>query len=385
MALNTFHRRGCPVTRPIATILALCCIALGIVISPLAAGTSHAVGSDDFQDTIINSKLSGRTVDVENGSYDDGAKLVTNSATYGHSETQHWKLNVDSSDSSFTIENNATGKCIDKPDNSVHRLTQYTCGQSSQKWYLELVDGTHQVFYVRNKDSGKCMNLLNGSNYDGAWVGEWDCLGARESQFELVAPPGYSTENNFKKLAVQHAVAADCQDPSNGKCSWTPLSNETAVVGPEQCVSTVWDNTGGTDVLKTSYARQVITGSSTALGFSIMLGASFKWGASFFGLVEGEATVTTSMTTTYTKTDTTQEAITNTTNLEVPKGKYGWVTVGQLGKKVTGKWTFAKGTDTEWTYTASVDIPAVDGTDGMQSVTKVNYSETPPTGCPSAK
>ncbi|MFE6742905.1 RICIN domain-containing protein [Streptomyces tubercidicus] len=384
MILNILHRRTCPVMRPIATILALCCIALGIVMSPLAAGTSHAVGSGDFPDVLFNA-TNARTLDVENGSYDDGAKLVTNSAANGLSETQHWKFNVDSSDSSFTIENNATGKCIDKPDNAVHQLTQYTCNsQGSQKWYLELVDGTYDVFYVRNKDSGKCMNLLNGSDYDGAWVGEWDCDGTSNSQFALGTPAGTSTENNFQKLAVQHAVAADCQDPSNGKCTWTPLSNETAVVGPEQCVSTVWDNTGHTDVLKTSYARQVTTGSSTALGFSFMLGASFKWGASLFGLVTGEATVTTSMTTTYTHTDTTQEATTNQTNLEVPPGQYGWVTVGQLGKKVTGQWTFDKGTPTEWTYTATVDIPAVDGTDGMQSVTKANYSDTPPTDCPSA-
>ncbi|WP_432141501.1 RICIN domain-containing protein [Streptomyces sp. bgisy084] len=390
MTLNTFHRRGCPVTRPIATILALCCIALGVVMSPLATGTSYAVGSDDFQDLLLPSTVTGRLVDVENGSYDDGATIVTNSGANGDSPSRHWKFNVDSSDSTFTIENNSTGKCVDKPDNKEHRLTQYTCtSNSSQKWYLELVDGTYNNFYIRNKESGKCMNLLNGSNYDGAWVGEWDCDGSSNAQFSPAPPDGIlensaNPGNNFQRLAVQHAAATDCQDPTNGKCSWTALSSETAVVGAEQCVSTVWDNTAGTDDLTTSYSRQVTTGYSNAAGFSFMLGASVKWGTSLFGLVQGEVTLSASLTTTYTHTDTTQEATTNATTLSVPPGQYGWVTVGQLGKKVTGEWTFDKGTPTEWKYTATVEIPAVDGTDGMQSVTKPNYSDTAPTDCPSA-
>ncbi len=46
-----------------------------------------------------------------------------------------------------------------------------------QVWYLAPTDNADR-FSLRSTWDGKCADILNGSDYDGAWVGAWNCGGA---------------------------------------------------------------------------------------------------------------------------------------------------------------------------------------------------------------
>ncbi len=46
-----------------------------------------------------------------------------------------------------------------------------------QVWYLAPTDNADR-FSLRSTWDGKCADILNGSDYDGAWVGAWNCSGA---------------------------------------------------------------------------------------------------------------------------------------------------------------------------------------------------------------
>ncbi|MFI1255415.1 RICIN domain-containing protein [Streptomyces netropsis] len=141
----------------IAALLATCCVALGITLSPATAAKAHTAENcaSPLQCVTFTSLSNGRTLDVQNGSTGDGALIVTNSAPGYH---QSWRLSVDSSDSSFNMVNNATGKCIDL---SWPALRQQTCkGQQSQKWYFQPVAGADKAFMIRNQSDNSCIDLL---------------------------------------------------------------------------------------------------------------------------------------------------------------------------------------------------------------------------------
>lgn len=62
----------------------------------------------------------------------------------------------------------AVSPCNDVPGHEV---------DPRQVWYLAPSDNADR-FSLRSTWDGKCADILNNSNFDGAWVGAWNCSGA---------------------------------------------------------------------------------------------------------------------------------------------------------------------------------------------------------------
>ncbi|MBL1087271.1 RICIN domain-containing protein [Streptomyces actinomycinicus] len=73
-----------------------------------------------------------------------------------------------------------SGKCLEVADwsqNNGAAVRQWTCGnfQANQVWYEEVnIDGTIQIV---NQNSGKCLEIADWSQADGAIARQWTCTG----------------------------------------------------------------------------------------------------------------------------------------------------------------------------------------------------------------
>ncbi|MFI1968405.1 hypothetical protein BLA24_13760 [Streptomyces cinnamoneus] len=355
MTPDTAHppRRPVSFLRVIAAALATCCVALGLMASPATTATAHAAGKCDtpLQCVDFTSVHNGRKLDVQNGSLGDGAIIVTNSAPGHH---QSWQLNVDATDSSFTIVNNTTGKCVDL---SWPALRQQTCrGQKTQKWYFQPVTGASDAFMIRNESDNSCLDLVAGAQYDDAWTGKSACHGGTNQR--------WTTTAEARALAVDHA-AYRCQR-NTSTCSWAVRNIAGAAPLPKVCASSVWyNNTGGP--ISQTFSVNKTTGWSNSIGNHLT--AQFGTG----GMEPLMAMVNSSLD--FTNTWTGSSSVDNAVTVPVPAGQYGWVTLSVLAKKVTGTWTF----DTQgfpWKADDTITVPLKDDPSGGATLYIANTSPT---------
>lgn len=86
-------------------------------------------------------------------------------------------------------------RCVDNPGPSTGNvwLDQYTCvAQSNELWYFDFVafDGEDYWYEVRNAYSGKCMNVEQASQANGAHVIQYSCAGSYWNNQWAIAPVG---------------------------------------------------------------------------------------------------------------------------------------------------------------------------------------------------
>ncbi|GAB2748406.1 RICIN domain-containing protein [Kitasatospora kifunensis] len=348
-----------PYLRVLAAILVTCCIALGITASPFSTAAAHADGTcaTQLQCLTLKSLSNGRALDVQNGNMGDGAYIVTNSAPGYH---EAWHLNVDPSDSSFAIVNNDTGKCIDLAI-LVPALRQQPCqGQASQKWFFQPVAGSADAFMIRHQGDSTCLDLMLGANYDDAWTDQYGCNGTANQQWSTGAPLA------ARNLAIDHA-AKQCQKDTS-TCSWAEKSETPAAPLPKICVSSVWFNNTSSDVQQ-SFSVTNMSGWSNTIGvdMSTQITAGTPGGG---GLV---AVVGSTLTTSHIWEGST--SVNNSVTVAVPPQQYGWVTLSELAKKVTGSWTFdAHGIP--WTADDTLTVPLKDDPSGGATLYVANTSPT---------
>ncbi|MEU7133450.1 RICIN domain-containing protein [Streptomyces sp. NPDC046261] len=349
-------RRSLPWVRAVAAFLVTCCVALGITASPATTATAHAAENCGSPLNCVNFKSlsNGRMLDVQNGSGGDGAIIVTNSAPGYH---QSWRLNIDTSDSSFNIVNNTTGKCVDL---SWPALRQQTCkGQKTQKWYFQPVAGAAQdVFMIRNESDNSCLDLIAGAQYDDAWTGKSNCHAGANQQWTAAA--------GARELAVDHG-AKQCQK-NTSTCTWSTKNEAAAAPLPKVCASSVWfNNTGGP-------ISQVFAVNKTT-GWQSSITTQMKTGLQSGGLSELALKVSTEISTGLQQIWSGSESVNNQVTVPVPAAHYGWVTLSVLAKKVTGTWTFdARGLP--WTAEDTVTVPLKDDPTGGATLYIANTSPT---------
>ncbi|RGD56622.1 hypothetical protein DR950_01370 [Kitasatospora xanthocidica] len=352
--------RTAPWLRLLAALLVTCCAALGLAAAPAraaapAASAALAACASPQQCLTIKSLSNGRQLDVQNGNMGDGAYIVTNSAPGYH---QSWRLNVDPSDYTFTIVNNDTGKCIDLAF-LTPALRQQTCaGQASQRWFLQPAPGGGDAFMIRHAGDNTCLDLLLGGNYDDAWTDQYACNGTANQQWAT----GFAQA--ARNLAVDHA-AKQCQKNISA-CSWATKSEAPAAPLPRVCASAIWFNNTSSTVQQ-SFAVTDTSGWSNTIGTELgsdigggaegVFKASVKTGISFQNVWSGSRSVNNSVTVT------------------VPQQQYGWVTLAELARKVTGTWTFdAQGFP--WTADDTITIPVTSDPNGGATLYIANTSAT---------
>ncbi|MFF7631558.1 RICIN domain-containing protein [Kitasatospora sp. NPDC008050] len=349
-----------PYLRAIAAILITCCIALGITASPFSTAKAHADSgcAAQLQCLSFKSLSNGRQLDVQNGNMDDGAYIVTNSAPGYH---ESWHLNVNPSDSSFSIVNNDTGKCIDLAV-LVPALRQQSCGgQASQNWYFQPVAGATDAFMIRHQGDNTCLDLLLGAQYDDAWTDQYACNGTANQEWSTGAPEA------ALNLAVDHGAKQCQQDPSS--CSWAEKSEAAAAPLPKQCVSSVWFNNTSSTVAQVFGVQQMSGWSNTIgvdMGTQLTAGTPAKVGV-LQGMIKEDLTAS--------HIWNGSTTVNNSVTVTVPQQQYGWVTLSELAKKVTGTWTFdARGIP--WTADDTITVPLADDPSGGATIYVANTSPT---------
>ncbi|OKK22090.1 hypothetical protein AMK16_02420 [Streptomyces sp. CB00455] len=343
--------------RLFAAALATCCVALGLMASPLAASPARAAETcgSPLACVTFTSAGNGRLIDVQNGSRDDGAYIVTNAAPGHH---QSWNLNVDPAEAAFTIVNTTTGKCIDL---SWPALRQQTCrGQKSQKWYLQPVagsGGSGAAFMIRNESDNSCLDLLSNAQYDDAWTGQSRCHAGVNQRWTTNSPAAWN-------LAVDHGAKACQKDP--GACSWTVKSEAPAAPLPRVCASAVWYNNSSSPASQ-SFTVNRTTGWQSSIG--TQLSADISAGAA--PALQTRVSSTLSFTNVWEGSTSVGDGI----QVPVPAAQYGWVTLSVLAKKVTGNWTFdARGFP--WKADDTITVPVKDSPAGGATVYIANTSPT---------
>ncbi|GAA1970408.1 RICIN domain-containing protein [Kitasatospora viridis] len=346
--------------RFLAVLFAVFGLALGLLSSPLATAPAHAANpaattscTDPTTCIQFQSLSNGRYLDAQNGNTTDGVYIVTNSAPGYH---ENWHLAVDQSDSSFNIVNNDTGKCIDI---GWLPTQQNTCaGQASQKWYFQPAANGGTGYMIRHEGDNNCLDLLQGAQYDDAWTDAYSCNGTINQLW--TAPP------QAHDLAVAHAAAA-CQK-NTASCTWSETSEAPAAPLPKICVSSVWFN-------NTSGPINQTFGVSQMTGWSDTLSSTVSEQLDIGTLLGLTAKISTTLSVTATSVWNGSSTVNNQVSVPVPSQQYGWVTLSELAKKVTGTWTFdAQGFP--WTAADTVSVPLASDPSGGATVYVANTSPT---------
>ncbi|NYI04644.1 RICIN domain-containing protein [Allostreptomyces psammosilenae] len=358
--------------RPRAALAPLIALAAALAIAVVpatqagAAGTGGPAGTDgaaataqvaDLNGLTLTSVNNGRNLDVQNGNTGDGVFLVTNSAPGHH---QEWSP-VLRTDGSFTLVNDATGKCAA----AGLPLRQQTCsGAAGQRWYFQPVSGAVDTYMVRNAGDHRCLDVVLAAQYDDAWTQTYGCNGSRAQQWRV---PAWASAAAFD-AAVQYAANRCQQDAST--CSWRKGVQEPAAPLPTECVSPVWYN-------GTAAAVPWTFSLNTSSGWSSTLGVQFtsELGAGSPSPVQARVSLTISGSVTY----DLREELGNSLTISIPPGQYGWVELSALATRVTGEWTF-DAAGYPWTAQDTVTVPLRNDDQGGASV-YLARAEAQFTGC----
>ncbi|MDH6131537.1 hypothetical protein P3T37_000906 [Kitasatospora sp. MAA4] len=361
--------RAAPSARLIVTVLAACLIALGITVSPLTTTSAQAAGP--LQNLFFQADTN-RNLDLGGGSSNDGTAVETYAAQTGHA--QSWRLNVNPADSTFTIVNNSTGKCIDKGSSPNWYLTEWSCrGQSSQRWYVQPVQGDWKDFMFRQVDTGQCMDLFNGNDWDTAWVGQYSCNGTPNQDWSPVIPGGQITWVDttayaaLRNLAVDYAANKCQQDTST--CYWVESSESPAAPLPSKCVSAVWYNSQP-NPFPYAFSVQDMTGWSNTAGTE--LSTSLETGK----VAELVAKVSVTLKASYSHTWSGSSTVSNSVTIPAQPGMYNYVALSLLATKVTGTWTFDVG-GYSWTADDTITVPLANNPSGGPGTTVYQPVSTP--------
>ncbi|MEU8926131.1 RICIN domain-containing protein [Kitasatospora sp. NPDC048545] len=306
-----------------------------------------------------------------------GATSVTNGVT---TSRQRWSMIRDKS-GFFQLKNRATNQCLDfAPDSELpivdwDRTVQAACdtGSTQQRWYIQPSVITTGAYLIRNVGNGRCVTefpSLGGTGIDrGELPSQTDqcsiASGAAD-QWRL-STSGTGTALGMGWLATRYALALCAQD---NNCGFTVTGDESAFVDQHYCVN-------GTLAYNATKAEQEVELSvADSTGWENTVGGSLTVGGEL-------GPVSTAIEAHY---DHAWNGSTTTTvngHIKIPPGEYGWLGKGFAVKKVTGTWTFNQTeSNFTWTEPGQSTVPAVDGTDGINSPAVVlNSSNVPPNNC----
>ncbi|SFE05606.1 alpha-L-fucosidase [Actinacidiphila alni] len=165
-----------------------------VTVTGLPAGTWASIRSLEIYDRPFTADLgtyqlinrnSGKTLDVNGASLDDGAVVIQWPATGG--TNQHWLLQANS-DGSYRLLNSRSGKVLDSPGSSTQgaALDQWTdTASTNQSWKL-VPSATSGYYHLVNVRTGWCADVANASTADGAAVIQWAVTGGANQDWRLV-------------------------------------------------------------------------------------------------------------------------------------------------------------------------------------------------------
>ncbi|MEV6243610.1 RICIN domain-containing protein [Lentzea sp. NPDC051838] len=136
-----------------------------------------------------------RCVDVFGNSQNNGAPVILWDCRTA-AQNQHWSAIGVAGNSEYgtvIFANRSSGKCLDLNGGSVDNgatVIQWNCHNgSNQRWDIVLPTGVDPGTYdgpimFRNLATGKCLDLNGGSSANGTAFIQWDCKGSDNQLFQ---------------------------------------------------------------------------------------------------------------------------------------------------------------------------------------------------------
>ncbi|MEU8543487.1 RICIN domain-containing protein [Streptomyces sp. NPDC048717] len=367
-----------------AAAMGLAVAALGLVVSPLAAGSASAAPACDTDGVYCGAMVMAsdgyHSPDVmATGGVGSAVQLTNSDIGPGH----HWMFVPNpNGNGTFTVRYASNGLCLDVSGSSEAMVLSTCAGQSSQNWYAQPLTQKstewHPVFRIRHTNDDKCMNAWGGSTNTGTTIGLYPCQG--NSWNDRVGIGKYTPSRvdpleliqQLRSLGTMYAL-----NQFNNRSSVIPTA--TFDVGTPAPV-----RSGPAEVVGAPYFAGS-TGSTYGYGWSQSTGYTFSNG----GSVTVTGTVGTSSTNLSPVAASLSVAIqgywgsqwstmmtqSGDVRFDIPPGQLGWVARAQLLKSMTGTWKITNDKGETWQGEGTATIPAVDGTDSPNN-SSVRYQCT---------
>ncbi len=126
---------------------------------------------------------SGQCVHVQGGSVAQSAQVEQYGCPFAQDTSFEWYF-VDTDNGHYRIYNRRSGRCLNVQGGSIAnsaKVIQFTCGSTStnDQWKpVRVYDGEHDFYQLRNRKSGKCLNVQGGSQAIGADLIQFTCGGS---------------------------------------------------------------------------------------------------------------------------------------------------------------------------------------------------------------
>jgi Ricin-type beta-trefoil lectin domain/Ricin-type beta-trefoil lectin domain-like len=155
---------------------------------PFGEGASSTVTEGAF--TVKNgfrllSKPSSKCIDITNGSRDNLASLQQWDCMEVNSHQNQVFTLVPRGGGYYQIKNRLSGRCLDVYNASTSDgagVVQYTCGtQANQSW--QLINAGAGYFELKAQHSNKCLDVPGGSSTAGVLLQQWTCNGAAQQKW----------------------------------------------------------------------------------------------------------------------------------------------------------------------------------------------------------
>ena len=133
---------------------------------------------------IIND-LSGRCLDVTNGSDADGAPIQIWSCFNPVPGNQDWLI-LNKGNNTYEVTGVGSGKCLDVTGGGTGdgvQVEQWDCnGGLNQTWLLRPSDSQPFFYQLIALNSGKCLDVTGAATGNGARLQQWTCSNAQPTQ-----------------------------------------------------------------------------------------------------------------------------------------------------------------------------------------------------------
>ena len=146
---------------------------------------------------VITSRLSGKALEVENASQDDGANVIQ--WTYNGIPNQQWDI-ADAGNGYYTIRAAHSGKSLDVYNFSTEEggeIRQWSfTGGANQRW--RFVDAGNGYYGIVSQHSGLGLDVFEFSTADGGDIRQWTYWGGENQQWQLQ----YINTNNNSPASI---------------------------------------------------------------------------------------------------------------------------------------------------------------------------------------
>lgn len=143
----------------------------------------------------IRTKKMGRKLELENGNTSNGSNIEITSVAY-YEFPNKIKFSIVPEGSYYRILHTSSGKCFDVAGGSSSNGTNiqlWSCVtnqyKDNQLFSLEITPSPRFQFIIRNKKTGKCLDLANGNTDSGNNIQLWECTSSSGNQNFFISQP----------------------------------------------------------------------------------------------------------------------------------------------------------------------------------------------------